>query len=98
MTVLQEYKCPCCDGAVEFNSRSQKMKCLFCSTEFEMETMEAYAAELSKQPQDNMSWDATAGTQWYAGETNGLLNYQCNSCGGEIVADMTTGATECPFC
>lgn len=25
MAVLQEFKCPCCDGAIEFDSSSQPM-------------------------------------------------------------------------
>ena len=39
MAVLQEYKCPCCGGAIAFDSKLQKMKCPFCDTEFEMETL-----------------------------------------------------------
>ena len=27
---LQEYKCPCCGGAIAFDSGIQKMKCPFC--------------------------------------------------------------------
>ena len=30
MAVLQEFKCPCCDGAIEFDSALQKMKCPYC--------------------------------------------------------------------
>ena len=98
MAVLQEFKCPCCDGAIEFNSSLQKMKCPYCDSEFEMETLKAYDEELNNQPQENMSWDTAAGGQWQEGETEGLRVYTCNSCGGEIVADETTGASECPFC
>lgn len=98
MAVLQEYKCPCCDGAIEFDSKLQKMKCPYCDSEFEMETLQQYDAELNAQPQENMSWDTAAGQQWQPGETDGLRIYTCNTCGGEIVADETTGASECPFC
>ena len=98
MTVLQEFKCPCCDGAIEFDSNLQKMKCPYCGSEFEMETLQAYDAELNGQPQENMTWDTAAGTQWQEGEEEGLRVYTCNTCGGEIVADETTGASECPFC
>ena len=98
MAVLQEFKCPCCDGAIEFDSASQKMKCPYCDSEFEIETLQAYQAELNSQPQENMTWDTDAGTQWQEGETEGLRVYTCNSCGGEIVADESTGASECPFC
>ena len=33
MSDLLEYKCPCCGGAIEFNSTLQKMKCPYCDTE-----------------------------------------------------------------
>ena len=98
MAVLQEFKCPCCDGAIEFDSGLQKMKCPYCDTEFEMEALQAYDTELNSAPQESMTWDTAAGAQWTEGETEGLRVYTCNTCGGEIVADETTGATECPFC
>ena len=98
MAVLQEYKCPCCDGAIEFDSSAQKMKCPYCSTEFEMADLIAFDEALKGQPEDNMQWDASAGQQWQPGEIDGMRVYTCNSCGGEIVADETTGASECPFC
>ena len=47
MSFLQEYKCPCCGGAIAFDSGIQKMKCPFCDTEFEMETLETYDSELA---------------------------------------------------
>lgn len=98
MAVLQQYKCPCCDGAIEFSSAAQKMKCPYCDTEFELETLQAYDEEVSAQPQDDMSWETAAGGEWTEGETEGLRVYRCSTCSGEIVADETTGATECPFC
>lgn len=98
MDTLQQYKCPCCDGAIEFDSTVQKMKCPYCDTEFEMETLRAYDQELNNQPEEKMQWDVAAGSQWEEGETDDLRAYVCQSCGGEIVADQTTGATECPFC
>ena len=98
MSVLQQFKCPCCDGAIEFDARQQKMACPYCGSEFDMETLAAYDAELQEIPQENMTWDTQAGSQWYAGEAEGLRVYCCQSCGGEVVADATTAATECPFC
>ena len=98
MAVLQEFKCPCCDGAIEFDSKSQNMKCPYCGSEFDVESLKAYDAELNNVPQENMTWESKAGTQWQEGESDSLRVYTCNTCGGEIVADETTGATECPFC
>ena len=98
MQTLQEYKCPCCGGAIAFNSTLQKMKCPFCDTEFEMEALEGYDAELQSEKSDNMEWETTAGGDWQEGETDGLCSYVCKSCGGEIVGDANTAATVCPFC
>ena len=98
MAVLQEFKCPCCDGAIEFNSNIQKMKCPYCDSEFEVDTLREYDEILKEQHEDYMEWDSSAGGEWQSGETDGLRTYCCNSCAGEIVADETTGATECPFC
>jgi len=74
------------------------MKCPYCGTEFELEALQAYDEALKAQPEDNMQWEAEAGTQWQEGETDGMRVYTCSSCGGEIVGDENTGATECPFC
>ena len=99
MPVLKEYKCPCCDGAIEFDSTSQKMKCPYCGQEFEVETLQAYDAELNNsQPQEDMNWETAAGGEWKEGEADGLRVYSCNTCGGEIVGDENTGATFCPYC
>lgn len=98
MSVLQQYKCPCCDGAIEFDTGAQKMKCPYCDTEFEMETLVEYDKVLNDQQDDDMSWQTAAGNEWESGETDGMLVYSCNSCGGQIVGDATTAATECPFC
>ena len=46
---LQEYKCPCCGGAVAFDSGIQKMKCPYCDTEFEMETLAALDMSMYKK-------------------------------------------------
>ena len=98
MAVLQEYKCPCCGGAIAFDSSLQNMKCPYCDTEFEMETLASYDHELKNEPAENMAWNDVAGAEWQDSETEGLLSYVCKSCGGEIVGDKTTAATSCPFC
>lgn len=98
MAVLQEYKCPCCDGAIAFDSAAQKMKCPYCDTEFEVDTLRAYDEALKQESSDDMRWETAAGKQWQEGEADGLREYQCRSCGGEIVGDAHTGATACPYC
>lgn len=50
MSTLLEYKCPCCGGAIAFDSASQKLKCPYCDTEFDVETLKAYDEDLKKRP------------------------------------------------
>lgn len=98
MATLQEYKCPCCDGAIAFDAESQKMKCPFCGNEFETETLASYDSELQNDSESNMQWETNAGSEWQEGEADGLRTYRCNSCGGEIVGDDTLAASKCPYC
>ena len=98
MAEMQEFKCPCCGGAIEFNSSAQKMKCPFCDTEFDVKTLSDYKQSLNEEQPDEMNWSDEAGSDWQEGETEGLRTYVCKSCGGEIVGDVNTAATACPFC
>lgn len=98
MAVIQEYKCPCCGGAIAFDSTIQKMKCPYCDTEFEMETLASYDNELKSDQTDDMSWQMASEGEWREEELSGLRAYVCQSCGGEIACDENTAATSCPFC
>ena len=98
MPAMNEYKCPCCGGAIAFDSKLQKMKCPYCDTEFEMETLLSYDEALKQDRDDEIHWEEQPGEQWQPGETAGMRVYVCNSCGGEIVCDEQTAATKCPYC
>ena len=96
MSTLLEQKCPHCGGAVEFNVGAQRLKCPYCDAEFDIPAMQQ-AEEFAANTVEQINWNSQ-GSQWGAGETDGMSVYACNSCGGEIVADQTTGATSCPYC
>ena len=98
MSDLMQYKCPCCGGAIEFNTTVQKMKCPYCDTEFDMETLKGYDEQLQEERPDDMTWETEPGSEWAEGETDGMRVYVCQSCGGEVVGDETTAATSCPYC
>jgi DNA-directed RNA polymerase subunit RPC12/RpoP len=98
MAKMQEFKCPCCGGSIEFDSSVQKMKCPFCDTEFDVGTLSEYAQTVEEEQPEDMSWSDEAGSEWQDGESEGLRTYVCKSCGGEIVADENTAASTCPFC
>lgn len=87
-----EYKCPCCDGAIAFDAGTQRMKCPYCETEFDVETIQ-------DQVEADISPEEAARQQeqekWQEGEVS---SYVCQSCGGELITDANTAATACPYC
>lgn len=99
MSDVMEYKCPACGGAMEFDSKTQRMKCPYCETEIAVDEFQSDSEEEEHGGYaDNTAWQAVGGEQWQEAETKGMRVYVCESCAGEIVADETTGATSCPFC
>lgn len=98
IAAILDYKCPCCGGALAFDSGVQKLKCPYCDTEFDTDTIEKFGDDLKRERPDTFSWDSKAGGEWQSGEEGELRSFICNSCGGEIVCDENTAATSCPFC
>ena len=98
MHTLQEYKCPCCGGAIKFDTAIQAMKCPYCDNEYSVDTLRSYDEELKRTRSFSAEWDTNAGKKWDEVAASELCTYICNSCGGEIVTDSTTAATTCPYC
>ena len=98
MAELFEYKCPNCGGSVEFDSQTQKMKCPYCDSEFDVEALKNMDSRLDEEQPDEFKWDNAGGTQWDEGEEAQMSIFVCKSCGGEIVCDENTAATSCPYC
>jgi len=98
MTEIQDYKCPNCAARMVFNSKEQKMKCDSCGTDMDMEAFKAYDEALKASENNTNSesvFDYYEKTELTEEEASA---YVCESCGGEIVTDANTVATECPYC
>ncbi|MBR3149227.1 MAG: hypothetical protein IKF64_03575 [Eubacterium sp.] len=97
MSDLFEYKCPNCGGAIEFDTATQKMKCPYCDSEFDVETLKNMDSRLDEMQPDEFKWDSSCGeAEW--SESDGMSVFVCKSCGGQIVGDANTAATSCPYC
>ena len=94
----QDLTCPACNAVLNCEGMEGEATCPSCGAEFQMNDLRAYANQVNKKREDKMEWDTEAGGQWQVGEADGLRIYGCKQCGGEIVADETTGATHCPYC
>lgn len=97
MSDIMEYKCPACGGAMEFDSKSQQMRCPYCDSAMSVEEFQQMQEE-KQEKETEQNTQPEEGNHWQEGETDGMRVYSCESCGGEIVADENTGATICPFC
>ncbi|SHK26546.1 hypothetical protein SAMN02745248_02177 [Hathewaya proteolytica DSM 3090] len=107
MTVVG-YKCPSCGAPLPFDSLSQKMKCHYCDSTFDVDAVKAYNEELDKDnSEDTFQWKETTHEHKDESYSNNdstfedkdsFSSYRCTSCGGEIIADKTTSATSCPYC
>ena len=93
-----QYKCPCCGGFIAYDSSVSKMKCPYCGTEFELETLKSYDEGLKGDKADDMNWAPEGEKERFDSDGDGMCVYSCISCGGEIIAEETTAATSCPFC
>ncbi len=102
MARVLEYQCPCCGGAIQFDSGTQKMKCPYCDTEFDVSTLQEFEQEQLKK-EDRPDW-SEAGNQAEAAkdemdDQNGeFVSYICEACGGEIIADRSMASSRCPYC
>ena len=93
---MTEYVCVACGGTLRFDAPSGKMKCDYCGSDYEMETVKAYYAEENKK---NAEQDGTLAAENSWGEDLGSMKaYKCQACGAELVCDETTAATSCPYC
>ena len=95
---IVEYKCPGCSAPLVFDSATQNMKCNSCQNEFEMTAVKQYNEALQASEQETTGWGAYNNNGWAAEEQHALSGSVCQSCGGELLADATTVATECPYC
>ncbi len=98
MTEQMQYKCPCCGAPITFDSQAQAMKCEYCDNEFDAEALRQFDEVLSKDAPDKLDWSSQPGNEWMKEELEGKVVYLCNSCGGQIICEESTGATDCPYC
>jgi len=96
METVLDYKCPACGGALSFDSTVQKMKCPYCDSELDVAALRELDEALDQA--DDLTWQQQPGSDWQEGEQDTLIDFVCNSCGGQLQCDANTIATHCPFC
>lgn len=97
-TRIIEYKCPCCNAGLNFRGDSQQLTCEYCGNTFDLDSVRAFNESQSQTPAEEVSWEDSDHPQWEEEDQASLLGFQCPSCGGEILCEVTTVASFCPYC
>lgn len=93
-----EFKCPCCGGTLQFDSKSQNIVCPYCDSQFAASDLKEYTDDLASDKVEDTSWDESRVEAYTNEEMKGMKIYSCDSCGGEIIVEETTSSTSCPYC
>ncbi len=90
-----EYKCPCCNAGLKYDSKTGEMVCEYCDNKFSVEQLEQLS-EIEKEAEEksDAKWDKYESTKTEEEATE----FICQSCGAAITGDDTMAATECPYC
>ena len=93
---LHEYECPACGGAMEFDPKSQKIRCPFCESEFDVKDYVAnHNSSSTGEAADDYITNPAAEEE---DSSQPMFIYRCGSCSGEILATESLGSMKCPFC
>jgi DNA-directed RNA polymerase subunit RPC12/RpoP len=95
-----EYKCPACGGRVVFDAPSGAMKCDYCGAIYDPRTFAETADVTAQRAPTNQPPVAEVATLdgYTPEEAAHLRQYTCPACGGQLITDVTTAATHCPYC
>ena len=101
MSLLEENKCLACGGALNFDTKLQKLKCPYCDSVFDIEALRQRDEILEKEvgkSSDEMTWEMPQGNEWASEELENKCLYHCKSCGAEIIGDKVMASTNCVYC
>ncbi|PKK39359.1 Primosomal protein N' (replication factor Y) - superfamily II helicase [Clostridiaceae bacterium JG1575] len=101
---VTNYQCPSCTGPLHFHGATGKLKCDYCSAEYEVAEVEEMfakkeeAARAAGTPSKEEAEFQKAAHGWSDDEAERLRAYGCPSCGAELICTENTAASTCPYC
>ena len=97
MPDIKEFDCPSCGGNLQFDIKTQEVKCPFCGATYDKAFLAQFDEDLQRKHVDETNQEeAKAG--FSDEEVKGMSVYTCDSCGGQIITGVNTSSTICPYC
>ena len=91
--MIQSYKCPGCSASLQYKEGTDVLHCPYCGRTVSIDE----AARKAKEDTDRED-EERRDTEASDPDGDGVQQFHCESCGGELVTDRFTAATICPFC
>lgn len=88
------FDCPKCGGKIVWDSIIKQMTCPYCDSVFTKEEME----KIIESGKDKLAEKPLEEKQESENLKGNMLVHICQSCGGEIVGDENSIATQCVYC
>ena len=107
---VTNYQCPSCTGPLHFVGSTGKLECDYCGSSYDVAEIEAlYASKEeqavqaqreaeSKEEQAGSDWDFSGLNSDWGADAEKMKSYTCPSCGAQLICDVSTAATSCPYC
>lgn len=91
--ITNSYKCKACGAPLRWDAEQEILVCDHCDSKY---SPDAFEIEEKGDKDANFDW-----SDFKEGDRETIDNtktYKCSNCGAEIVTDMTTVASKCPYC
>ncbi len=89
------YKCPNCNGALEFNPLTEQLECSHCGNGYSIQQIENDSPNKGSKNRQKRETDKIQSKE---PETMECQIYTCTSCGGELMVSDAEVSTYCAYC
>lgn len=86
------FKCPSCGAAIGYVPGTDHTKCPYCGGQHTLDELQ------DKQKEEGAPAEGKAAKEKPQIDQSALREYNCNSCGAQVVTDETTSSTICYYC
>ena len=95
---MQNYACKNCGAVLYWDAHAGCLKCEFCDHTYQVSDFEDKTAIETKEPIDQTADEVKEVEYLNEDLAEGMVAYECKTCGGTVVTLKTTMADICPYC